>query len=213
MTVAAMGYEQVEPQRAAPMSFAERAQLRSVSPPDPTTSQEVQAASEGAVVDDGNSIEFLGGRFRLAESIGLMPLLKFAHAAKTGLTSDDMEGLSAMYLLIRSCLDRSQAQATGPDGSPQFNEDGTPVWAGPSEWDRFELHAIEQNADGEDLSEFINQAVQVVSARPRKRRGGSSASSPQTSQSSKASSSSPVTPRVPAGFEGLTDVSTIGQAH
>jgi len=191
--------------------------LRAVPPPpdpdpEPTT-HEVQALAEGAVVfDDTNSIEFMGRRFGLAESIGLMPLLKFAHAAKTGLTSDDMEGLSAMYLLIRSCLDRSKAQAVDPQtGEPLTDEAGEPVWDGPSQWEQFELHAIESDADGEDLSAMINQAVQVVSARPRKRRGDSSPSSPQTSPNSRGSSSSPDIRPVPRGFEGLTPVADLGQ--
>jgi hypothetical protein len=212
MTATAMASDGDE-HRARSMSFAERQQLRAVPPPvDPTPStQDVQALTEGAVVDDADFIEFLGKKFRLAESIGLMPLLKFAHSAKTGLTSDDMEGLSAMYLLIRSCLDRSQVQATNPDGTPMVDESGQPVWSGPSQWDLFEAHAIDTNADGEDLSGLINRAVQVVSARPRKRRGGSSASSPQTSPSSRESSSSPGTRRVPPGFEDMTRVADLGR--
>lgn len=178
---------------------------------EPTT-HEVQALSEGVVeLDDTNSIEFLGKRFGLADNIGLMPLLKFAHAAKAGLTSDDMEGLTAMYLLIRSCLDRSQAQAVDGDGKPVFDDTGAPVWAGPSQWDLFEAHAIETNADGEDLSAFINQAVTVVSARPRKRRGDSSASSPRTSPNSKESSSSPATRPVPEGFQDMIPVGALGR--
>lgn len=179
----------------------------------PPTTQDVQAAAEGVVVfDDTNSIEFMGKRFGLAESIGLMPLLKFAHAAKSGLTSDDMEGLNAMYLLIRSCIDRSQVQARDPEtGAPVFeDETGAPVWDGPSQYDLFEAHAIDTLADGEDLSDLINRAVQVVSARPRKRRGGSSASSPQTSESSRESSSSPGIRRPPPGFEGMTPVGELG---
>lgn len=212
---AALNMTQGDAQHAQPMSFAERQAmpLRSVPLPEDITTHEVQAASEGAALDDTNSIEFMGDRFRLSESIGLMALLKFAHSAKQGLTSDDMEGLTAMYLLIRSCLDRSQVQSVDEAGKPVFDEAGNPVWAGPSEWDRFEVHAIETEADGEDLSEFINKAVQQVSARPRKRRGDSSVSSPQTSPSSKESSSSPVTRPTPPGFEGMTDVSTIGQAR
>lgn len=191
-------------------------QVQAYAPPperEPVT-QDVQAVSEGAVValDDTNSIEFLGRRFRLAESIGLMPLLKFAHAAKTGLTSDDMEGLSAMYLLIRSCLDRSKVQERDPKtGEPMFDDAGEPVWAGPSEWELFEQYAIDEDADGDDLSAMINQAVQVVSARPRKRRGDSSSSSPQTSPNSRVSSSSPDTPRSRPEFEGLTNVGDLGR--
>lgn len=177
------------------------------------TMQQVQGVTEGVVdYDDSNSIEFLDRRFGLADSIGLMPLLKFAHAAKSGLTSDDMEGLDAMYLLIRSCLDRSKVQAIDPaTNEPQVDDAGDPVWAGPSQWELFEQYAIETNADGEDLSMMINQAVQVVAARPSKRRGGSSPSSPQTSPSSKGSSSSPVTRQPPPGFEQMTSVAELGQ--
>lgn len=214
MTSAVAAYGDDTPLHAATLSFEDRQRLRAVPPdPDPITSRDVQAASEGVVeFDDTNSIEFKGKRFRLAESIGLMPLLKFAHAAKTGLGSDDMEGLSAMYVLIRSCIDRSQTQAVDGDGRPQVDGDGSPVWDGPSQWDLFEVHAIDTQADGEDLSALINQAVQVVSARPPKRPGDSSPSSAPTSRSSRASSSSPGTRPAPPGFEGLTQVSELGQA-
>jgi hypothetical protein len=186
--------------------------LRAVPDGMPVGTQDVQLVAEGVVeYDDTNSLEFMGKRFGLSETIGLMPLLKFAHAAKAGLDSDDMEGLEAMYLLIKACLDRSQTQAVDADGKPVFDASGAPVWDGPSQWDLFEAHAIDVDADGDDLSGFINQAVTVVSARPRKRRGGSSASSPQTSPSSKASSSSPGIRPAPPGFEGLTPVGSLGQ--
>lgn len=179
---------------------------------EPVTTGDVQLAAEGVVdMDNTNSIEFLGKRFRLAESIGLMPLLKFAHTAKAGVSSDDMEGLNAMYLLIRSCIDQSQVQARNDDGTPRYADDGTPQWEGPSQWHLFEEHAIDTNADGEDLSELIGKAITVISARPRKRRGASSASSPQTSESSRASSSSPGTRPVPPGFEGMVPVGSLGR--
>jgi hypothetical protein len=160
----------------------------------PVTTGDVQADVEGVALDDTNSLEFKGRRFGLSDRIGLMPLLKFAHAAKSGLTSDDMEGLSAMYLLIRSCLDRTP----GPDD-------------GPSQWDMFEQYAIDTDADGEELSGLINRAVQVISSRPPKRPGDSSPSSTPTSESGKGSSSSPGTPRVPEGFEHLTPVADLGR--
>lgn len=205
-----------QPYRLGPGGAVGQAPLRVVPPDDdpPVATQQIQAIAEGAVVfDDGNSIEFMGRRFGLAESIGLMPLLKFAHCAKAGMTSDDMEGLSAMYLLIRSCLDRSKAQVIDPQtGDPAVDPDtGDPLYEGPSQWELFEQHAIDCDADGEDLSKMINQAVQVVSARPRKRPGDSSASSRQTSPSSRASSSSPGTQRVPQGFEKLTNVADLGR--
>jgi hypothetical protein len=187
--------------------------LRVVPSDDHVTTQDVQGMAEGVVVyDDSNSIEFEGKRFRLSESIGLMPLLKFSHAAKGGLGADDMEGLDAMYLLIRSCIDRSKVQAADPQtGEPVFDAAGDPVWDGPSQWELFEAHAIETNADGEKLSAMINRAVTVIAARPTGPRGDSSASSARTSPSSKESSSSPVTRPAPQGFEGMTAVRDLGR--
>jgi hypothetical protein len=204
----------VEPYTPADDAPSANTVLRVVpSPEDAVTTQDIQAISEGAVVfDDSNSIEFKGKRFGLAESIGLMPLLKFAFAAKQGLTSDDMEGLAAMYLLIRGCVDQRRPQEVDPEtGEPVADEAGAPVYSGPSQWDLFEQHAIDTNADGDDLSVMINQAVQVVSARPTRRPGGSSPSSPQTSPSSKGSSSSPGTRPAPRGFEAMTPVGELGR--
>jgi len=177
------------------------------------TTGDVQALAEGVpVLDDSNSLEFLGKRFGLAESIGLMALLKFAHSAKAGVSSDDMEGLNAMYLLIRSCLDRSQVQTLDPEtGEPMFDGTGAPVWDAPSQWDLFEQHAIDMNADGDDLSDLINRAIQVISSRPTRPRGGSSASSSRTSGNGKAGSSSPGTRPMPPGFENMTPVGDLGR--
>lgn len=174
------------------------------------TTQQVQEALEGetGAADDGR-IEFLGQRFRLAERIGMMPLLAFANAQKQGLDSEDMEGMAAMYAMIRDTIDQTRTQAEDPStGEPAFDTVGEPIWEGPSDWQRFERHAIEQQADGEELMDFIGKAMGVIAARPRKRREISSSSSPQTSPTSKAPSSSPVTP---AAAMGLTRVADIGK--
>jgi hypothetical protein len=180
--------------------------------PDDVTSQDVQAAVEGApVADDTNSIEFLGKRFRLAENIGLMPLLAFANASKGGLDSDDMEGMAAMYAVIRDTVDQTRVQKLDADGKEEFDEAGEPVWDGPSDWQRFERHAIDEKADGEELMGFIRDAMGVIAARPRKRRGTSASSSPQISPSSREPSSSPAMQRHPQ-LAGLTPVGDIGRA-
>jgi hypothetical protein len=168
----------------------------------------VQAAAEGVVLDDGDRIEFLGEKFRLADRIGLMPMLAFAMASKRGLDSEDMEGLAAMYALIRDVVDQSRPVETDDDGRPRTDETGAPVYAGPSEWMRFEDHAINEQADGEDLMEFVGRAMEVVSARPRRRRELSSGTSPRTSEKSKDASSSP---GIPAQFQGLTAVADLGR--
>jgi hypothetical protein len=197
-----------------PIEPYQPARLVSLTPqtsPEPAvTTHDVQAAVEGApVADDSNSVEFLGKRFRLAESIGLMPLLAFANSSKQGMDSDDMEGMAAMYALIRDTVDQTRVQKTDEDGKLVYDSAGEPEYEGPSDWQRFEKHAIDEKADGEELMEFIRSAMGVISARPRKRRGTSSDSSPRTSPSSKDSSSSPVTrPQI----EGLVAVADIGRA-
>ena len=177
----------------------------------PTTTHNIQSVVEGAVeLDNDNSIEFLGERFRLAESIGLMPLLAFAAASKKGLDSSDMDGLAAMYAMIRDCLDQTRTPAMDPNtGEPLVDSDGSPQYDGPSEWMRFEQHCYDTKADGEDLMGFISQAISVVSARPRKPRPTSSDGSRPTLQKSKVVSSPPVS-RWP-GAEDLTDVRELGR--
>jgi hypothetical protein len=180
--------------------------------PDPpaVTTHDVQAAVEGApVADDTDSVEFLGKRFRLAETIGLMPLLAFANTSKQGMDSDDLEGMAAMYALIRDTVDQTRVQRRDEDDKLIYDAAGEPEWEGPSDWQRFERHAIDEKADGEELMGFIRDAMGVISARPRKRRGTSSDSSPRTLPSSRASSSSPGTP---PQIDGLVPVSTIGRA-
>jgi hypothetical protein len=180
--------------------------------PDPpaVTTHDVQAAVEGApVADDTDSVEFLGKRFRLAETIGLMPLLAFANTSKQGMDSDDLEGMAAMYALIRDTVDQTRVQRRDEDDKLIYDAAGEPEWEGPSDWQRFERHAIDEKADGEELMGFIRDAMGVISARPRRRRGTSSDSSPRTLPSSRASSSSPGTP---PQIDGLVPVSTIGRA-
>lgn len=178
------------------------------APEDPTT-QHVQAASEGELQDQVGTIEFLGKRFRLADNIGLMPLLMFANSAKSGMDSDDMDGMAAMYALIRDTVDQTRVQETDDEGKLSFDSDGAPVYAGPSDWQRFERHCVEEKADGEDLMGFIKDAMGVISARPRKRRGTSPKSSPQISADSKASSSLPGTP--PPGADGFVPINQLGR--
>jgi hypothetical protein len=144
---------------------------------------ELQAMSEGldVTVVDAASLEFLGELFRLGESIGLMPLMKFAHAANSGLDSDDMAGLAALYSLVRDTIH-------------------------PDDWDRFERLAIEKHAEGDEIFEFVGKAIASISARPSQRRSVSSNGAPPTSPNSTASSF--VKPP-PAGSEGLIPVAQL----
>jgi len=179
----------------------------------------VQSAAEGVVEDDG-VVELLGEKFRLAERVALMPLLAFANASKKGLDSDDMDGMAAMYGLIRSVIHRpvlyepdtiEQPEGSGhflPNpraGKPQRDEAGK-VLCDESEWNRFVEHAEDLQAEGDELMEAVGAAMSVISARPRKRREISSGGSPRTSPKSKAGSSSRDT-----RLEGLVSVADLGR--
>lgn len=138
----------------------------------PATTHEVQAAVEGAalpageIVGGGRKVEFMGAEFRMADRVGLMPLLKFAHASAQGLDSNDMEGMAALYAMVRDCIDGD-------------------------EWVRFERHAIDTKAEADDLMGAVTQVIEALSARPTAPPGDSSAGRRTTSGSSKGSLSSP----------------------
>ncbi len=156
--------------------------------------QHVQAAAEGVeVAGDDRAFTFLGTRFRMSDRVGIMPLMKFAMTAKKGVQSDDLDGLAAMYALIRDCVDQTRPQKPVLDehGQPQVDEHGQPVTEddGASEWDRFEQHAIDTKAEAEDLFKVVSEVIQALSARPTRRPGGSSSGPQTTSGSSKAISS------------------------
>lgn len=135
------------------------------------TTHEVQATVEGVVVPPDGKVEFMGAYFGMARSIGLMPLLQFAHAAKQGLDSSDMEGMAALYAVIRDCIDQER---------PQKDVDGDLVDDGPSEWDRFQRHAVDNKAGGEELMGVVQKCISALSARPTTPPGDSSAGRPKT---------------------------------
>lgn len=152
--------------------------------PEPTpvvNSHTVQATVEGAELLDWQRVEFMGQTFKMADKIGLMPLIRFAATAKQGAGSDDMEGLAAMYTMIRDCID-------------------------PQDWPRFEQHAIDQKAEADELFELVGKVLETLAARPTQRPAVSSAGSPTTSQSSKATPSLPVTAPPGTTLDGMADI-------
>lgn len=174
------------------------------SPEDPVL-HEAQAAAEGVVLDEGDFVEFFGEKFRLADRVGLMALVKFGHAANKGLDSDDMEGLAAMYSMIRSVIHRPPLH--DEHGQRKVDENGKTL-RDESEWQRFQDVAEDELAESEDIMGFVSRAMEVMAARPRKPREISSDGSRPTSVSSRAVSSSPV--RSPE-MDGLTPVADLGR--
>lgn len=157
--------------------------------------REVQAAAEG--LTPLNSVEFMGARFRIADKVGLMPLMKFAAAADTGMDTSDMAGLAAVYSMLKDAIDGGSPacgqcepcmttryairDARGLDSYEDVDlaaDGGTPVPDCPhydeGEWRRFEQHAIATKAGAEEMLPVVQQAITVLSARPTRRPAGSS---------------------------------------
>ncbi|PZG17806.1 hypothetical protein C1I95_14750 [Micromonospora craterilacus] len=151
---------------------------------------ELQTRVEGVeIVGGGDKVDFMGDHYRIAEKVGLMPLMKFAMTAKQGANADDMEGLSAMYSLIKDCID-------------------------PAEWERFEQDAIDKKAEADDLLKVVQDTIQILSARPTRRPADSSAGPQTTSEPSKENSSSPEPARrVPEGMGELVSITDLLQAR
>ncbi|MFC9973540.1 hypothetical protein ACFVH6_21865 [Spirillospora sp. NPDC127200] len=155
--------------------------------PDPQVQAERDAArmqglSEGIDVDE--SVEVLGDHYRVGEKVGLMPMMRFAHVAKQGTDSADMEGMDAMYQMLRDCIH-------------------------PSDWDRFERDMTAKKADDHDLMTCVQQAMTIISARPtRQRSASSSGRSTTTPTSTDSSSEAAADPRA----EGMVSVADLARA-
>ena len=180
----------------------QRPALDASPPADDREVAEVQAVVEGAP-QLAETVEFLGERFRVAESVGLMPLLKFANAADKGIRAEDFEGMAAMYAMIRDCIHPGHACTCGaqPDPASGYTSHDQACEFDAGDWARFERHAIDQRADADDLFALINSVMEMITARPTPRRSGSSPQAPARSPSSRASS-----PSQAAGLVSVEDL-------
>jgi len=95
-------------------------------------------------------VPFMGAEFAIASKIGLMPLMRFAKIAKSGVDSSDEDGLAAMYDLLQQCI---------------ADED----------WGKFEAHADKTRADDQELMQVIKDVMSALSERPTSRPSDSSA--------------------------------------
>lgn len=100
------------------------------------------------------SIEFCGEKFHVAEKVGLMALMRFAKAARAGITTADMHGLAVMHDLIEQCIH-------------------------PDDWERFQDHAASEQAGGDELMRAVRASLSVIADRPTGRSSDSSGG-PQT---------------------------------
>lgn len=122
----------------------------------------------GCPVSDAATVTFKGEQFRVSDSIALMALIKFAHVAKGGTDSNEMDGLAAMYDLLSSAI----------------AED---------EWSRFQDHAIKTRATDADLMTLVRKVINRETERPTSRPSDSSDGPEITEPSSEDDSSTPDT--------------------
>lgn len=116
-------------------------------------------------------IEFAGQRFAVAESMGLMPLMRLAKLASGGADADEMASLAALYDVLEQCI-------------------------AASDWQSFQDAATRSRADGEALQRAIGAAMHVMQERPTSRSSDSSGGPSSTRPSSAGDSSSQVMSRL-----------------
>ena len=150
---------------------------------------ELQAASDpelsGEVIDPARAVTLAGKEFRVAEAVGLMPLLKFSHAAN--LRTDDDRAYAAMYEILRDVILEAEDPCGSCPGCKQAGLGATARdcrMADEGDWDRFQDWAVECKADADELLEVVAQAIKIISARPTAPRPGSSPGSRNGSRKS-----------------------------
>lgn len=144
----------------------------------------------GEIISPARTITLAGEDFRIAEKVGLMPLLKFSHAAN--LRADDERALSAMYEILRDVILEAEDPCGSCPGCKAAGVDATAAdcaVADEGDWERFQQHAVDCKADAEELLDVVSQAIKLISARPTESRDGSSAGSRSTSRTSTGSRS------------------------
>jgi len=157
----------------------------------------------GEVISPTRVITLAGEDFRVAEKVGLMPLLKFSYAAN--LRTDDERAYSAMYEILRDVILEDEepcGKCPGCKGAGQNPTTEDCQFAEEGDWDKFQKHAVRCKADADELLEVVSQAIKVISARPTGSPSGSSNGRQPISRKSTAVKSAPraaVSRRSPRG--------------
>jgi len=141
----------------------------------------------GEVINHDRVITLAGQDFRVAEKVGLMPLLKFSHAAN--LRADDSRAYVAMYEILRDVI----MEAEDPCGEcPGCQAAGVTAtardckFADEGDWERFQDHAVACKAEADELFDVVEQAIKLISARPTESRSSSTQGSRNGSRRSTA---------------------------
>jgi hypothetical protein len=132
------------------------------------------------------SVELKGKRFRIADKIGAMPLLKFSMFAD--LEIQDARAMAAMYTLLRDCIYPGADACGSCDACTKGRERTCPAYDA-GDWGAFEEHAMITKADADDLMDVITKVMELIAGRPTEPPATSSSGQPTTSPRSTASSS------------------------
>lgn len=96
------------------------------------------------VAGDGKKydyVEMKGEKFRLREKVGAMAMFKWS--AASDMDTDNPKALAAIYAMIKSVI---------------LKED----------WYAFETHALDEDADAEELLDVVTQGLEIIGGRPTK---------------------------------------------
>lgn len=152
-----------------------------VEPPPPT---EIVVADK--IVTSERTVELAGRRFRIAEKIGLMPLLKFSAFADVNV--QDPRALGALYSMLKDCIhpgspgcgECEDCKAGSAQACPEFDA---------GDWRAFEDHACESKAGADDLMDVVTKVIEMVAGRPTEQPSRSSPGQPGSRAGSTARSS------------------------
>jgi hypothetical protein len=116
-------------------------------------------------------IEFRGETYRVAEKIGLAPLIRFGKLAKSGADSGDMGSLAVMYDVLDQCF-ASKCDACGSwDQAALLTRDEAKACCdkrSPAtvEFDRFMDAATAGRWDDEEILEVVGKVMEALADRP-----------------------------------------------
>jgi hypothetical protein len=140
----------------------------------------------GEVIAPGETVSLAGRDFRVAEKVGLMPLLKFSHAAN--LSTSDERAYVAMYQILRDVIKAADHPCGNCEGCKTVEgREATArdcMVADKGDWDSFEEWAVDCKADADELLDVVSEAIKVISARPTVSPSGSSDTSRRSSRRS-----------------------------
>lgn len=132
------------------------------------------------------TVTLAGRQFRISSKVGLMPLLKFAHAAD--LDTSDLRGMAAMYEMLQDVIQEPVPPCGECVDCLRGDEDDCP-FADRGDWEEFTRHATASKCDGEELLDVVSEAITLLTARPTESPQPSSAGQRRTTRDSTATSS------------------------